>query len=177
MNTVAMSSPECPAIGDLLAPSRSDVIQRHIASCPRCQLLLATRPDESPETKSSIEFAGDEAIQPTSAPPPTLKTGSVARFQVQGLNEALVAAVVDAEEDDLVVAPITAETQMAAEWDLLLPRAVLGYEAIVEVWNYGRVLADQLIEPRAEVGSELLGGLPFSMTLRPRAGSAPTKLR
>ena len=65
----------------------------------------------------------------------------------------LVCVVLDdaasaAEFDGLIVAPISGETRYASEWDLLLEAddSPLGYPLMVEVWNHGTLLREQIVE-------------------------------
>ena len=48
------------------------------------------------------------------------------------LRPAIVVAV---SEDGLAVVPVTAEVAMAAEWDVVLPTQLLGYDAVADQWR------------------------------------------
>jgi hypothetical protein len=87
--------------------------------------------------------------------------GEIVALVVDGLDELLLAAALDWREEAgaelVMVAPLSTETEYAAEWDLLLPADdPVGYETIAEVWNHGLVLAEQV--------SDRLGVLPEERT-------------
>ncbi len=75
----------------------------------------------------------------------------------EALGELLVGVVLDtdspAASGGLIVAPISTETQFAADADVLLARdeSPLGYEVVVEVWNHGALVLEQLEEHRGLV--------------------------
>jgi hypothetical protein len=52
--------------------------------------------------------------------------------------------IIDEIEEGLLVVPTSGDVNMAAEWDVLLRREVLGYAAHAETWNYGVVLPEQV---------------------------------
>ena len=49
-------------------------------------------------------------------------------------------------EEALTIVPISGDAHVATEWDLLLPRELLGYPAMAQVWNFGTVLPEQVVE-------------------------------
>jgi hypothetical protein len=73
----------------------------------------------------------------------------VALRDENGEGELMLAAVLATGDDGAIqVAPLSSETSKAAEWDLILDPedGSLGYAAIAEVWNHGRVNSAQLVE-------------------------------
>src|SRR5439155_16593470 len=67
-------------------------------------------------------------------------------------DEYLVGALVDWDDDEAVVVPVSDEVRYATNWDLLLEEQLLGYRAMAEVWNHGTVLVEQLNEKIGELG-------------------------
>jgi hypothetical protein len=61
-------------------------------------------------------------------------------------DELLPAIVRRVAEEVLTIVPISDDPHLATEWDLLLPRELLGYPAIAQVWNFGTVLPEQVVE-------------------------------
>jgi hypothetical protein len=68
-------------------------------------------------------------------------------FWAPGSEEYLVAAVLDADEVELLVVPLLADTRWASENDIELPAQALGYPALAPVWAGDHVLAEQAVEP------------------------------
>jgi hypothetical protein len=79
--------------------------------------------------------------------------GSVYAIHGPLTDEYLLGALVDWDEEEAVVVPVSHETRFATNWDLLLEEHLLGYRAIAEVWNHGTVLVEQLNEKIAELGA------------------------
>jgi hypothetical protein len=75
--------------------------------------------------------------------------GEVVALRDEGAaGELLLAALLSFTEDSLEVAPLSVEVGLAAEWDLMVGAedGPLGYEAIAEVWNHGRIAPAQVAE-------------------------------
>jgi hypothetical protein len=85
--------------------------------------------------------------------------GTVAAIGEPACDELLPVVVLAEGEDALTVVPVSERVDLATEWDLVLPVQALGYQAIVEVWNYGSVLPEQLDEVLAELEPETFSGL------------------
>lgn len=75
-----------------------------------------------------------------------VKPGAIAFVAAHEADEMLPVVIVVVGDDALTVAPISAEPELASEWDLLLPAPALGYAAAVQVWNLGHVLTEQIAE-------------------------------
>jgi len=58
--------------------------------------------------------------------------------------EALLAVIIATSGNDTTIVPLSTEPLHATEWDLTIPREVLGYPAIVQVRLAGNVAASQL---------------------------------
>ncbi|MGO9956183.1 MAG: hypothetical protein ACLP50_09435 [Solirubrobacteraceae bacterium] len=78
--------------------------------------------------------------------------GSVVLLSALEGDELLPAVVRRVTEDAVTVVPVSGEVHMATEWDLLLGREVLGYAAMVRVWNFGTVLPEQIVDVAAVLG-------------------------
>jgi hypothetical protein len=90
-------------------------------------------------------------------------------------SEELVPAVVRRPVDEaLVVIPLSAGVERATEWDLLLPRDLLGYDAIAQVWGFGSVLEEQVDEVLTSLRDLELGQLNCLISAM-REGKPPPK--
>jgi len=150
-----MTSSPCSSLADLLAHRDHPAIHEHLAECVRCRVLAAGAEPLEAGSGSDLEtgpqVAGTLIDQ--------LEPGQVLAFSFGQLEELLVAAVLDADAEDAVVAPLSSQPELAAEWDLLLPPEVLGYPVMAEVWNHGHVLVEQAYELLATLSAEQLGAL------------------
>lgn len=144
---------ECPSISELLSSDTTALA--HAESCDRCRALLALASD-IPEPKAVSEtpsFA--PAALPKREPLNERAPGEIVALLVEGSAELLIAAVLAVDDDALQVAPLSTEIWAAAEWDLHLTSedGPLGYAAIAEVWNHGRVGISQLDESYGALSS------------------------
>src|SRR5690606_28962106 len=66
-------------------------------------------------------------------------------LQIESTEPRLIVILV-ADQDDLVAAPISISTQMAAEYDLILQgdTSPLGFDFMIEVWNETPIISEQL---------------------------------
>lgn len=166
MTNMANNSPlpetECPSLEELPAQGSKAVGQLalHLNECPRCRARLAmlNASDDTPPVEVTPP-AGEAGLRSTPQrvrPETRLDFGvicSIASDQRPG--ERLLAVVVGgpavkdpAIDAPLTVAPISIDSEYASQWDALLAASELdlGYECMVEVWNYGRVARVQLDE-------------------------------
>jgi transcriptional regulator with XRE-family HTH domain len=146
-------------------------LAEHVERCRRCRALVlilregrraqpatADRSEGaiSEERPAAIEDAGRDDRE---GDRPELDEGAVVVASSRDApGELLVAIVLDttsaaASFGSLVVAPISAETRYAGEWDLLFDadQTPLGYPLIVELWNHGTLLREQVEEDRGFV--------------------------
>jgi hypothetical protein len=154
-------SQNCPPISDLLdaEPAAID----HARGCERCRALLALAEPidaDGPAPRSPV-FA--RANLPERHPLAARTVGEVVSLRSgRADGELLLAALLAISEESIEVAPLSGDVGLAAEWDLLLDATQdpLGYEAIAEVWNHGRVLPGQVAESLGvlseRTGEELL---------------------
>jgi hypothetical protein len=140
----------CPSLEALFAADDGDEeLQEHLAGCRRCRALRrhlhpAELEKAAEPLKKEPARAGDLSHERT--------LGSVYAIHGPMRDEYLLGALVDWDEEEAVVVPVSHETRFATNWDLLLDEQLLGYRAMAEVWNHGTVLVEQLNEKIAELG-------------------------
>jgi hypothetical protein len=161
-----MSNPDCPTLEELRdhLEEADEEIARHLATCRRCRALLRLLAEErAPLPPSSIPPADLPSRQPSvEAEQPTTDVRDRAVVVVsspEAPGELLVAVVLDVESaaagaDGLVVAPLSPETRLATDADIVLgaDQTPLGYQVTAEVWNAGTILREQIEEQRGHLG-------------------------
>jgi hypothetical protein len=106
---------------------------------------------------------------------PEVAAGSIVLLSDLKGDELLPAIVRRLSDDAVTVVPVSAAVHLATEWDLLLPRELLGYEAMATVWNFGRALPEQIAEVVAVLGERELHALDV-LAHATRTGEAPAGL-
>jgi hypothetical protein len=140
----------CPSLEALFTADDSDEeLQEHLATCRRCRALRHHLQPRDVETAVQ-PLEKDAAPAHDLSPERTL--GSVYAIHGPLSDEYLLGALVDWDEEEAVVVPVSHETRFATNWDLLLEQQLLGYRARAQVWNHGTVLVEQLDEKIAELG-------------------------
>ena len=145
-----MTWTNCPSFAELFAADDdlSDELREHITSCRRCQALRRhlhpTKVEMTAEPLQKEPPLGDHGKEPA--------LGSIYAIHGPNSDEYLLGALVDWDEEEAVVVPIRDDVRYATNWDLLLEEGLLGYRAMAEVWNHGRVLIEQLNEKISELG-------------------------
>jgi hypothetical protein len=81
--------------------------------------------------------------------------------------------VVARTEEGLAVIPVSDDVHMGTDWDLFLPRQLLGYDALAMTWNHGVVLAEQVHDHIAQLSRELVTDLHRMMYAAARSGAPP----
>lgn len=144
-----MSDARCPALSDLFAAPQAREVAEHVGGCPRCQALLASVEERvQPE-----EQTGDQA-RLRSAPEP--EPGTVVVVGAPDSDEHLVAVVAKVGEDAVTIVPLSEQVELATDWDLLLEKDPVGYATMAEIWNYGSVLPEQLVEALATLDATVV---------------------
>lgn len=158
----------CPSLLELEAlrvdPSGEPDLESHVASCRRCQALLAELRDTAPAPERV-----DEPTRPA-ASTPTLRTGTTrlraATTQIRcgalwqasaepDAHFAWIVAIIHCQPDFLLVTPVaSADPALATGDDIVLDSTVLGYPAFLDLTNHGTVRRDQLHEPVGELDEE-----------------------
>jgi hypothetical protein len=145
----------CPSLAALLVPDAelSDELRDHLAACRRCRALRR----HLLERALAVEMASDTPA--LTKEPQERRAGATQRtlggiYALHGpvADEYLIAALVDWNEEEAVVIPISDAVVNATDWDLLIGPEALGYRAMAEVWNHGTVLVEQLEEKLGELG-------------------------
>ncbi len=162
----------CLSLTELHAVARgaSDRDDEHLATCLRCEALLRlieSQPlsDDLDPVNAPIEVDDDYLVGlagaqvPDRSVPDQWVFGELLSVSAPGRDELLPCALLAMVEGGRVlqVAPVTTNTAMAAEWDLLIPagEAALGYDVAVEVWNHGPVNPDQVAERFGTISDDL----------------------
>lgn len=155
----------CPSLNELRGQleSANEAISRHLESCRRCRALLrllAEQAAQLPSAPAPVEPqpAGESSAAAEQRPTDLAEGAVVVAASPAAPGELLVAVVLDTKSeaagtDGVIVAPLSTETQLATDADVLLGRAQtrLGYEVMAEIWNHGTVLREQLEEQRGVI--------------------------
>lgn len=165
--TATLSNLSCPTVDELRdqLEQASEEIARHLATCRRCRALLRLLAEARAPLPPSLSPPAD---LPSSREPPVepgqLITGVtdgavVVASSPEAPGELLVAVVLDVESaaagaDGLVVVPLSPETRLATDADIVLgaEQSPLGYQVTAEVWNTGTILREQIEEQRGHLG-------------------------
>jgi hypothetical protein len=140
--------------------------RQHLAHCRRCTALAALFDDESrqrtEELAAAVELSDElsarikadasqaaqreQAITDDGVNRNRSRTGEVWLARASNDYNETVAVIGRRPDDpDLIwVAPISDETEMAAEGDVIADKSLLGYELLVCAWNSGAIKPDQL---------------------------------
>lgn len=144
---------DCPSIYELTTTPLEDdqQLHAHVNECLRCRTLLATWEDAQADAGANGEappwpmpdgaFQFDGVLEDPSAPP---AVGAVHVVGAPDSDRFLVAVVSGIDDASVTVLPVSAETWLAADEDVLLRAEVLGYPAMVERWNRVDVLVEQV---------------------------------
>ncbi len=161
------SQDSCLSISELHAIARRGTKEgaEHLAACSRCQALVRMVERQGKDTDPALTpVEVDRKFLATLVPaeipdrriPDEWSFGELMAISARGADELMICALLNWSEatTTLEVAPITGETLMAAEWDLLLGAAdsSLGYEVAAEVWNRGAVDVGQVHERLGKMG-------------------------
>jgi hypothetical protein len=145
----------CPSLDALLVTDAelTEEVLDHLAACQRCR-ALRTRMLERPLEEQEVVTIGGLRKDPTErrSGPPTPVLGGVYAIHGPLRDEYLIGCLLDWDEEEAVVVPLSDEVVYATNWDVLLERSVLGYSTMAEVWNHGAVMPEQLVERLGELG-------------------------
>jgi transcriptional regulator with XRE-family HTH domain len=143
----------CPSILELTSPPLSATTRRHVSGCLRCRALLAAWEADSVQDESDFDAAEVEIPRwrPRADPRMEVKIGAVHTVGLSDRDVFLLGMVVDHDETQATVMPLSDEIRWAADWDVLLDADVLGYSTMVEAWNPIDVLVEQLVEQLAVI--------------------------
>ena len=121
----------------------------HLDDCPRCRAILDGLPTEITPPALPARTVVLRA-RSSETRPERVRTGQLWRAGASGEGDwswtvAVIGRAPDAENRILVV-PVVAERELAAERDLLVGATPLGYDGFLDLQNLGPVLRTQLIE-------------------------------
>jgi transcriptional regulator with XRE-family HTH domain len=141
----------CPSILELTTPLRSAATRQHLNGCLRCQALRAAWEADPVSDEAELDVEGVElpVWRPRADPRSPVAVGAVHAVAAPGQDLFLLALVIDHDDQQATVMPLSTEVHWAADWDVLLDENVLGYPVMVEAWYPVDVLAEQLTEQLA----------------------------
>ena len=178
----------CLSLSELhtIARDGTDEGAEHLASCERCQALLRLieqQPAEDDPVFAPVNVDADflaglgSAEIPSRQAPDEWSFGEVLAVTSPTRDELLICALVAWGEamTTLEVAPITTETLMATEWDLLLDASAspLGYQAAAQVWNRVPIDRGQISERLGLLGDESKAELQLLYEAAETGGDRP----
>jgi hypothetical protein len=128
----------------------------HLRSCRRCTALTralgqASAAMQTTEPASAIEWPHRPVVDIDADPRP----GAVHSIWGGEDGDLLAAVIVDVDDHEALVIPVSPETHLAAENDVLIDQRVLAYPAMLEVWNHAQVLREQIMERIGELDEQL----------------------
>jgi hypothetical protein len=133
---------------ETLSPAQS----AHLRSCRRCGARARARDGARaapppPQPATAIEWPHRRVADVNADPRP----GAVHSIWGNEDGDLLAAVIIDVDEHEALVVPVSPETHLAAETDVLIDQAVLAYPAMLEVWNHAQVLREQIMERIGEL--------------------------
>ena len=155
----------CPALSELFAADPSARVSAHVAECRRCQALLASVNDRLPV---DLDEPGEWSVDNDEP-----SAGEVILVAAPTSDEYLSSIVAKVGDESVTVVPVSGQVEAASEWDLLLDGAVLGYQAMAEVWNFGTVLPEQVGERLVKLKADVLEQLYQLLRAATMSGTVP----
>lgn len=126
----------------------------HVTTCARCRGVRTAWEADA----SHAEIIVPDAIPEVSWPHPVYPDldappvpGALHSIWGPEDGQLLVAVIIDVDDHEALVVPVSDQPQQAGDWDLLLDESVLPYPAMAELWNHLRVLRDQIMEQVARL--------------------------
>jgi hypothetical protein len=99
---------------------------------------------------------------------------SVRATSAQGHEQLLLAVIAaPASEDAVAVIPLSEDSRMATEWDLVIPAEVLGYTVLAQAKLTGTVAPDQLAQRLSSLPERVLNELEELSTAAKQGASIP----
>lgn len=145
----------CPSIAELAehVVRPEPAVTAHLESCRRCRAIVRLLDQREQGAAPEIRPRDLPAAPlPRREAPSERSFGEVCIAENEQADGTLLVCVAlswdeETEATIVVVAPVSTEIESASDSDLILDDdETLGYPAIVEVWNHGTVLSDQLVE-------------------------------
>jgi hypothetical protein len=148
---------DCPPPFELLQSEALSPAQKvHLRSCRRCTALAralggTAGEREVTEPATAIEWSHRPVADVLADPHP----GAIHSIWGNEDGDLLAAVIIDVDDHEALVVPVSPETRLAAETDVLIDRSVLAYPAMLEVWNHAQVLPEQIMERIGELDEQL----------------------
>jgi hypothetical protein len=145
----------CPSIADLAehVVRPEPAVVAHLERCRRCRAIVRLLGTRDRQATPEIGHREVPAVPLPRREEPSERTfGEVCIAEGEQADGTLLVCVAlgwgeEAYPRTVVVAPVSPEIENASDSDLILGTdEPLGYPAIVEVWNHGTLLGDQLVE-------------------------------
>jgi hypothetical protein len=178
-----MTRPDCLSLLELIelvfndsGSEELEAARQHLSHCRRCTALAALIGDESRQRTEELAAAvqpsdelsarleagaaqaaeREQAITDDGVDRNRPRTGEVWLARASNDHNETVAVIGRRPDDpDLVwVAPISDETEMAAEGDLISDKSLLGYDLLICTWNSGAIKSDQLETYRGRLSGD-----------------------
>jgi hypothetical protein len=172
---------DCPSIAELTsAEILPPVLAAHVRECPRCQALRQLWEANPP---ASVEFVSEAIVDARwpFAPHPNIdapaRPGAIHCVWGPEDGELLPALIMDVDEVEALVIPISPDTDMAGDGDVFIDQDVLAYPAIAEMWNHLRVLVEQIVEQIGELEATVHQNLDTALDAMLASEPLPAGLR
>ena len=166
----------CPSLLELTSAhlERESPLAEHLEKCERCRALLVAWRRE-PLTDHAEPQAIPEAPPvwaPRSIPDAGAAVGAIHAVAAPGLDLYMLAFIVDLDDEQATLFPISDETRWAGDWDVIVDDELLGYPVLVEAWNTCEVARVQLRDQLATAAQPLRESL-LALYDRALAGEEP----
>jgi transcriptional regulator with XRE-family HTH domain len=138
---------ECPSLTDLTSPEPAPAVAAHVRECARCSALRRALSDTRSPTASRepvTTIVWPHAPTADLAAPP--RPGAIHAIWGDEDGDLLVAVIVDVDEREALVLPVSPDVHFAGDSDVLIEDEAVAYPAMVEVWNHVQVLSEQIME-------------------------------
>lgn len=171
----------CPSIYELTEPVQlPPQLAAHLASCPRCRALRDAweadpTPDEGPDIDALSEYRWPHDVYAGVDAEPV--RGALHSIWGPESGELLTAVVVDVDEREALIVPVSPDVHLAGDWDVLLDNQVLPYAAIAEVWNHLHVLREQFLEQLMRLSSSAAEAIDAAVDAFTSGDELPSGLR
>jgi hypothetical protein len=171
----------CPSIYELTEPAQlPPQLAAHLSGCPRCRALRAAweadpTPDEGPDVDALPEYRWPHHVYSDVDAEPV--RGALHSIWGSESGELLTVVVVDVDEREALVVPVSTDVHSAGDWDVLLDNEVLPYAAIAEVWNHLHVLREQFLEQLARLSSPVAEAIDAAVDAFSSGDELPSGLR
>ncbi|MDX6589547.1 MAG: hypothetical protein QOI84_821 [Solirubrobacterales bacterium] len=146
----------CPSLTELCARNANEVFADHIAECARCRALLERLERSEPDL-------GELGMPPTGGDREP-RAREIWTIWAPRIEEYLVAAVLERDEEEALVLPLLSLETWGAEADVELEQEVLGYPALAPLWAVDHILIEQAVEAVDILSEEWIAQLVADVT-------------